>query len=180
MHQPPSLLPRPSRFAPLRTCGHTRPSRSTSADGTIRSSASAARVRAKSATAGARPRWISRLRRCCLPRLNWLRIVPTGRPNRRAACPSVRPSMSQSTTAARYRSGSESISAWTTSVRSSSRGSIMQGSARPATLCSCRRRRHSAERAWQATRRATPCSQLARDAGCLIERARRASTRNVA
>jgi hypothetical protein len=149
--------------------------------GTHADAASRESAAASAAAERTSPRRASRRASSPRPRASRLDTVPSGQPSCRAASPRLRPSRSQSTTGARYRSGSR-LSSWSSSGRRSGPGPSSRSSV-PGTSSrgrSCARRRAAAAFALSAVRRATPYSQLPTRSRGTTEDALRTRTRNVA
>ena len=142
--RPPRPRAPPTRPRPASRCGPIEFVKADATEAPMASSPSNTPIAAD----GARPRRMRRDRRRSRPRDSRLLTVPTGHPRCRAACSCVRPSRSQRTTGARYRSGSRSISSWSASLDSPSSAPpppARRLAARSAARRSCLRRRSEAE-----------------------------------
>ncbi len=161
-------------------CMAARVAATASTSGTGAAEAGLAATPATSASAGARPRRASRPSNRRRPRTSRLLTVPTGQRSRRAASSCESPSRAQSKIGKRWTSLSRSISSWTM-AQSSSRSRRLSSSTAisPAPRRSRSLRRRTSPTARSATRRATRWSHPASASGSWIERARRASSRNV-
>ena len=124
------------------------------------------------------PRRTRRFASSARPRASRPATVPSGQPRCFAASRRVLPSRSQSTMGSRYFSGRQ-LSSSSKSGNQSSRAVSPCASDR-AIACSFTRRRAAAPLAFQAVRRATPCSQSPRTARDFSEAALRMRTRKVA